>query len=212
MKFRSILEIVNDRLQTILENRLDSVSVSGHLYLETEEGEIYLGRNRVTRTFRNFVAGILARPDTITVPPDGWNGSSKVVDRLGDEGISPANVYLPVYLGIGESTASPTGDEGNWGATPTDPINKGGVPCLFQLQNVHWNADPTDYGSAPIAVSFYFDIPELFDVTVGGSPTTSFQINEWALLSEDKKVLARKYAPFNKLPEFGVTLRWEIRT
>ena len=196
--------------------RDDAVMLSGHLYLDTPDGSVYLGRNRVTRPFRNFVAGIIARP--AATAPATPETSPVTVSYAGDPGLDTSDLVFPVHLGIGRSSTAPSGAE----SYTLDPIQvdvgSPGSPVLedklFPLHTIVWWADPAQYGNFPISVAFHFDLPELTSAWDPGASesVTDFQIAEWVLLDENGRALARKVAPFNKLHNFGVTLRWEIRT
>ena len=204
---RSALDRIADRFGYIPKAQLDGALVlEGHVYVQVSgKEEIYLGQNIITERMSAHVAGLIAATDFTT-----YIGSPTGGFKEGDP-------VFPVELVIGTGTVP---------AAKTDialdePIltpSPGLAEVVYPLDRILVYQDPSSYGTDPIAVSFFFEIPsgESYDDGAGGS-TNNLTIQEWGLRDAfggmgGPRLLARKVATISKLSELDLTVRWEIRT
>lgn len=163
----------------------------------------YLGQNVVTERFRINVAGLIARPSVISPPGVTYDD---------DPGFNESDVIFPVQLSVGVGTTP---------ALTTDTaldqqLEDGSSPKFFDLQRILFRDNVIDYGTDPIHVGFYFDIPAgtLFDDpdNPGGPQITNVDFQEWGLHDGNDNLLARKVQELTMLADLDLTVKWEIRT
>lgn len=197
------------RLQSLYERVASRVArkmfpsalfLEGHVYVETADGsEVYLGQNVVTEQMRIAVAGLLARPNAAGV------------DYLGDTGYDSSDPVFPVALLVGHGTdPAVTTDT----LTEFSPYELNGNRVEYPLKRILFYGNPVSYGTDPIQVAFFFDIPqgEVYEDPVSGDPSDDVMIEEWGMVDGQDRLLTRKVTSFSKLPNLALTVRWEIRT
>lgn len=197
-RFKSLLE----RAGHTLSKRLapSSIHLEGHVFAETPTGEVYLGQNMVTQQLRIAVAGLLARP---------FAGAG--VTYLADTGYTATDSVFPaeLWVGYGNTPALTTDTLGEF-----TPFKLAGTPVKYPLKRILFHNNVPGFGVDPIHVAFFFDIPqhEVYDDPVSGDPTSDVMIQEWGMVDQSERLLARKVTSFSKLPDLALTIRWEIRT
>lgn len=197
-RLQSLYEKVAHRVAKTLSP--SAIHLEGHVYVETADGgEVYLGQNVVTEQMRVAVAGLLARP------------TAAGVDYIGDTGYDASDPIFPTALIVGHGTDP---------AVTTDtladfsPYELSGSRVEYPLKRVLFYGNPVSYGTDPIQVAFFFDIPqaEEYEDPVTGVPSDDVMIEEWGMVDALDRLLTRKVTSFSKLPNLALTVRWEIRT
>ena len=203
MRLRSILDFVADHLG--YEPKIsDALKIAGHVFAEYRDAdgvlvrEQYLGKNTVTQAQRIYVAGLLARTSA-EVPG--------AVSFDFDEGYTATEPVFPLELGVGIGTTA---------ALPIDtdledPLLIGASPARYALTRIFFSRTVLGYGTDPIGVSFFFDIPAGESYTTYG---TSVDYQEFAMFAPGAPdvMLARKVIRLEKISPLALTIRWEFRT
>lgn len=192
-----------DKLRTWASRALDndSLRLEGHVYVQHGGQEIYLGRNIITNRMSLNVAGLIAAK-TLHLP----------AVYIGDQGYNESDAVYPLELYIGSGTTPATKDDLAL-ASPILTPSPGLAPVSYPLDSILYYQTKASYGTDPIAVSFFFNIPagESYDDGAGGS-TNNIVIREWGMRDGAGQLVTRKVATIDKLSELDLRVRWEIRT